>query len=195
MKEFSTKQGFLFYSFPLCEEEKAKIDGFLSLLDQSGIEGLIREKARRGKGGRPPYDPYKMFAAVLLGFALGSSSLREIESSCRNDLRFIYVMEGACPTYATVSTFINEVILPQRAELFRRITGAIFRLCGLGMETCYIDGTKFEADANRYKFVWKPTRWHERLDGKARNLLILMGLGVCNTLRIPRKIVRISRER
>ncbi len=177
MKEFSTKQGFLFYSFPLCEEEKAKIDGLLSLLDQSGIEELIREKARRGKGGRPPYDPYKMFAAVLLGFALGSSSLREIESSCRNDLRFIYVMEGACPTYATVSTFINEVILPQRAELFRRITGAIFRLCGLGMETCYIDGTKFEADANRYKFVWKPTRWHERLDGKARNLLILMGLG------------------
>ena len=177
MKEFSTKQGFLFYSFPLCEEEKAKIDGILSLLDQSGIEGLIREKARRGKGGRPPYDPYKMFAAVLLGFALGPSSLREIESSCRNDLRFIYVMEGACPTYATVSTFINEVILPQRAELFRRITGAAFRLCGLGMETCYIDGTKFEADANRYKFVWKPTRWHERLDEKARNLLILMGLG------------------
>ena len=177
MKEFSTKQGFLFYSFPLYEEEKAKIDGILSLLDRSGIEELIREKARKGNGGRPPYDPYKMFAAVLLGFALGSSSLREIETSCRNDLRFIYVMEGACPTYATVSTFINEVILPQGAELFRRITGAVFRLCGLGMETCYIDGTKFEADANRYKFVWKPTRWHERLDGKTRNLLMLMGLG------------------
>lgn len=44
------------------------------------------------------------------------------------------------------------------------------------MGTCYIDGTKIEADANRYKFVWKPTRWHERLDGKARNLLSIMGL-------------------
>ena len=57
MEEFSTKQGFLFYSFPLCEEEREKIDGILSLLDQSGIEGLIREKARKGDGGRPPYDP------------------------------------------------------------------------------------------------------------------------------------------
>ena len=176
MEEFSTKQGFLFYSFPLYEEEKTKIDWILSLLDQSGIEELIREKARKGNGGRPPYDPYKLFAAILFGFALGSSSLREIESSCRNDLRFIYVMEGACPTYATISTFINEVILPQKEELFTRITGAIFRLCSLGMDTCYIDGTKFEADANRYKFVWKPTGWHERLDGKARNLLSIMGL-------------------
>ena len=177
MEEFSTKQGFLFYSFPLCEEEREKIDGILSLLDQSGIEGLIREKARKGDGGRPPYDPYKMFAAVLLGFAFGSSSLREIESSCRNDLRFIYVMEGACPTYATVSAFINEVILPLKEELFSRIMKAIFASCGLAMDTAYIDGTKIEADANRYKFVWKPTRWHERLDDKARNLLMLMGLG------------------
>ena len=176
MREFSTKQGFLFYSFPLCEEEKTKIDGILSLLDQSGIEELIREKARKGKGGRPPYDPYKLFAAVLLGFALGSPSLREMETSLRNDLRFIYVMGEACPTYATISTFINEVILPQKEELFSRIMKAIFASCGLAMDTAYIDGTKIEADANRYKFVWKPTRWHERLDGKARNLLSIMGL-------------------
>ena len=177
MEEFSTKQGFLFYSFPLYEEEKEKIDGFLALLDRSGVEELIRKRARIGKGGRPPYDPYKLFAAVLLGFALHSPSLRDIESSCRNDLRFLYVMKGDCPTYVTISTFINEVILPQKEELFSRIMKAMFQSCNISMGTCYIDGTKFEADANRYKFVWKPTRWHERLDGKAKNLLALMGLG------------------
>ena len=177
MEEFSTKQGFLFYSFPLYEEEKEKIDGFLALLDRSGVEELIRKRARRGKGGRPPYDPYKLFAAVLLGFALRSPSLRDIESSCRNDLRFLYVMECAHPTYATISTFINEVILPQKEELFSRIMKAMFQSCSISMETCYIDGTKFEADANRYKFVWKPTKWHEKLDGKTRNLLALMGFG------------------
>ena len=82
MEDFSTKQGFLFYSFPLCEEEKEKIDGFLTLLDRSGVAELIWEKAKKGQAGRPSYDPYKMFSAVLLGFALGSLSLREIESSC-----------------------------------------------------------------------------------------------------------------
>ena len=36
MEEFSTKQGLLFYSFPMHREEKEKINGFLSLLDRSG---------------------------------------------------------------------------------------------------------------------------------------------------------------
>ena len=36
MEEFSTKQGFLFYSFPMHGEEKEKINGFLSLLDRFG---------------------------------------------------------------------------------------------------------------------------------------------------------------
>ena len=176
MEEFSTKQGFLFYSFPLYEEEKEKIDGFLALLDRSGVAELLYERAKKGQCGRPSYDPYKLFAAVLLGFALGSPSLREMETSLRNDLRFIYVLEGEAPDHTTISRFINEVILPQKEELFSRIMKAIFASCGLTMDTAYIDGTKIEADANRYKFVWKPTRWHERLDGKARNLLSIMGL-------------------
>ena len=176
MEEFSTKQGFLFYSFPLYEEEKEKIDGFLALLDRSGIVGLIREKAKKGQRGRPSNDPYKLFAAVLLGFALGSPSLREMETSLRNDLRFIYVLRGKAPDHTTISRFINDVILPQKEELFSRIMEAIFASCGLAMDTAYIDGTKMEADANRYKFVWKPTRWHERLDGKVRNLLSALDL-------------------
>lgn len=176
MEEFSTKQGFLFYSFPMHEEEKDKIDGFLSLLDSSGIAGLIREKANNGQGGRPAYNPYKLFAAILLGFALGSSSLREMESSFCNDLRFIYILDGDVPDHTTISRFINDFILPHKEELFGRIMKAMLGTCGLNMDTAYIDGTKIEADANRYKFVWKPTRWHQNLDGKIRNLLSLMGL-------------------
>lgn len=176
MEDFSTKQGFLFYSFPLCEEEKEKIDGFLTLLDRSGVAELIWEKAKKGQAGRPSYDPYKLFSAVLLGFALGSPSLREIESSCRNDLRFIYALGGEAPDHTTVSRFINDVILPQKDELFSRIMKAIFDSCGIAMDTAYIDGTKMEADANRYKFVWKPTGWHRKLDGKTRSLLSVMGL-------------------
>ena len=176
MKEFSTKQGFLFYSFPLCEEEKAKIDGILALLDRSGVAEPIQEKAKKGYVGRPPYDPYKLFAVVLLGFALGFSRLRDIETSCRNDLRFIYVLEGEAPDYTTISRFINDVILPQKEDLFSRIMKAIFDSCGLEMDTDYIDGTKIEADANKYRFVWKPTKRHQKLDGKIRNLLSVMGI-------------------
>ena len=176
MDEFSTKQELLFYSFPLQAEEQNKIDGILALLDRSGIAELIRQHSKKGEGGRPSYNPYKLFAAVLLGFSFGASSLRDMESACRNDLRFIYVMDGEIPAYTTICSFINETILPIKDELFFMIMKTIFDDFHLDMNTCFIDGTKIEADANRYKFVWKPTKWHQALDGKARSLLAIMGL-------------------
>ncbi|WP_282196132.1 hypothetical protein [Turicimonas muris] len=39
----------------------------------------------------------------------------------------------------------------------------IFSECGKDMDTLYLDGSKFEANANKYKFVWKPTTLHLRL--------------------------------
>lgn len=39
------------------------------------------------------------------------------------------------------------------------------------MFEAYIDGSKFEADANKYKFVWKPTKYHEALSNKVRGVL------------------------
>ena len=79
MKEFSTKQDLMFCYFPL-QEEKAKIDGILALLDRSGVAELIRQHAKKGEGGRPSYNPYNLFAMILLGFAFGESSLRDIQT-------------------------------------------------------------------------------------------------------------------
>ena len=39
------------------------------------------------------------------------------------------------------------------------------------MDKAYIDGSKFEANANKYKFVWKPTTFHIKLSNKIRLLL------------------------
>ena len=71
MEEFSTKQGFLFYSFPMHEEEKDKIDGFLSLLDCFGIAGLMREKAKNGQGGRPTYNPIQAVCSHIAWLCIG----------------------------------------------------------------------------------------------------------------------------
>ena len=39
------------------------------------------------------------------------------------------------------------------------------------MDNMYLDGSKFEANANKYKFVWKPTTFHNKLSDKIRKLL------------------------
>ena len=177
MNYFSTITPQLFYSFPILGKEKEKIDGILELLEYSGVAEYLKTEDNEGNNtGRPSYSTYDLFAAILLGFAIGQPTLREIESSCQNDLRFIYILKGKIPDHTTISRFITEVILPKRAEIFSCITKAIFEKCSITMDTCYIDGTKQEAKSNKYKFVWKPITFHEKLCDKVRKLLAVLGI-------------------
>ena len=117
-----------------------------------------------------------MFAAIIYGFAVGAPSLRELETSCRYDIRFMYIMNEIIPDHSTFSRFINTTIRPNKDELFSLVVKAYFEHCHLDMEDCHLDGTKFEARPNKYKVVWKPTTFHRRLCNNARNLINELGL-------------------
>ena len=176
MGKFTTKQGVLFFSYTLDVEELEKIDRFLSLLDESGVAEVIKSHVSGSKTGRPQYDIYKMLAAVIYGFAQSNGTLRTLEDRCKFDIRFMYIMGGETPSDACFCNFINEVIKPHTDEIFSAVTSTIMKKLSLDMDVCFIDGTKIEADANKYKFVWKPITFHKRLGEKARNLLKVAGL-------------------
>ena len=83
----------------------------------------------------------------------------------------MYLMDRLEPSYKTISEFINEVILPNTYEIFVKITETIISELNLNVDDQYVDGTKLEANANKYKFVWKPTKHHEKLDVKIKGYL------------------------
>ena len=58
-------------------------------------------------------------------------NLRDLKSSCQNDIRFIYIMDECQPAYASFGTFINKIIKPHENEIFAMITSAIFKTCDL----------------------------------------------------------------
>ena len=80
-------------------------------------------------------------------------------------------MGNETPSYRTIGNFINDYIVPSRDKFFSLITKEIFRTCNLKMDKAFVDGSKFEADANKYKFVWKPTTFHNKLSDKIRIIL------------------------
>ena len=165
-------------NFDIDPSEKEKIDSFLRFLDTAGLAEVIGKnvKTRTPAGGRLPFSPYRLLAAVLYSFCLKRTTLREIDSLFTNDLRFLYMMEGEKPNYSTVSNFLNTFVLPCRDEIFHCVTSAILSRSGADTSAAFLDGTKLEANANKYKFVWKPTRFHERLDGKIVALLSEFGI-------------------
>lgn len=157
----------------MLSNEQEKIDKFLRLLEKSGVERVIKKdiNTSKNKGGRPLSNACNILSTILYCFAFGKGSLRDIEDKSNFDLRVIYLMNYVKVSYKTFGNFINEVILPNRYEIFSITTKAIFDECELKMSRAYIDGSKFEADANKYKFVWKPTKYHETLSNKVRDLL------------------------
>ena len=127
-------------------------------------------------GGRPSYNPYNLLAAIIYCFAFSKASLRDIEDNCKYDLRLIYIMNNQIPSYKTIGNFINKIVVPNRIKIFALITNQIFKECKLNMDKAYIDGTKIEANANKYKFVWKPTTFHINLTKKIIIILSKYGL-------------------
>ena len=106
--------------------------------------------------GRFRYDPVSMLKTILFGFmANGYISLRELEDSCRVNLRFMYLMDHKTPSYRTFGYFINEILSDSIEDIFCDINKKIFEVEHVDLQHLYIDGSKFEANANKYSWVWK----------------------------------------
>lgn len=174
MPYFTISKTFLLPSFELPLKERAKLDALLSLFEQSGIAQYLSnddESTGLSLGGRPSYNPYRLFATIAYAFAKHSGSLRKIEESILFDLRFIYLMEQDHPSYVTLSKFLNNIIVKFHKEIYASIIKTILNNYNISIDDCFLDGTKLEANANKYKFVWKPTTFHKVLNQKAMLLI------------------------
>lgn len=106
--------------------------------------------------GRLRYNPVNMLKTVLFGFMISSyCSLRELEDNCKVNIRFMYLMDHQTPSYRTFGYFINEVLQDKIENIFNDINQAIFNEEHVDLQHIYIDGSKFEANANKYTWVWK----------------------------------------
>ena len=106
--------------------------------------------------GRLRYNPVNMLKTILFGFmSEGYISLRKLEDNCKVNLRFMYLMDHEAPSYRTFGYFINEVLKDFMEKIFYEINHKIFQEEQVDLSHLYIDGSKFEANANKYKWVWK----------------------------------------
>ena len=67
----------------------------------------------------------------------------------------MYLMNGETPSYRTFGYFIREELSGCISDVFQEINNYIFQKEGVDLDHAYIDGTKIEANANKYTWVWK----------------------------------------
>ena len=102
------------------------------------------------------YDGMMMFKLVLLGKAIhGYASTRLLRDSCQYDTRFISIAQGLKPSHEAFQRFIHDDLKMGINEIFYEINRYIEKHVDIDISTLYIDGSKFEANANKMTFVWK----------------------------------------
>ena len=173
MPYFTIKQIGLFSSYQLNKKEEEKLNKFLVFLENSGVGELIHRECYKdhSKGGRPPYNYYNLFAASIYAFSKHPGTLRKIEDSFTYDVRFMYLMDNEVPSYAKIGEFLNNLFVKFHHIIYSLLVNQFIKETGINIDDCFLDGTKIEANANKYKFVWKPTTFHKKLDENIKTLL------------------------
>ena len=170
MPYFTIEKSYLFIPFELKVKQKELLNLFLLMLENSGVGDLIQKyvKNETELGGRPNCNYHRLFAAILYGFAFDRFTLRELEDAFQYDLRYIYLMDSIQVDFTTICKFINKVIVPNEEKIFSLIMIQLAKEVGIVLfeSDAFIDGTKYQANANKYKFVWKPTKRQKKLSIK-----------------------------
>ena len=87
----------------------------------------------------------------------------------------MYLLEGAsAPDHATFARFRSIHFAPCAKRILAEMSNALFDMGEISGENIFIDGTKIEACANKYTFVWKKavSKNQEKLLLKIADLIV-----------------------
>ena len=100
--------------------------------------------------------PRTLLKIVLYSYMNGDYSSRSMELNCKRDINFMFLLEGVpAPDHATFARFRSIHFAPCAKRILAEMSNTLFDLGEISGETIFIDGTKIEACANKYTFVWK----------------------------------------
>lgn len=115
-------------------------------------------KAYRRKNRVETATPEAMFKILVYGYMTGNYSTRKIEEACRNNINFMWLLDGAkAPDHNTIARFRTGRLQKAIEDLFSQLVKHLASLNEIALKNLFVDGTKIEANANRYSFVWKKT--------------------------------------
>lgn len=119
---------------------------------------------KESKTGRKRYDAEILLKVIMFAFMeRGDVSVREIEKLCKTDIRFMWLLnDPPAPSHMTIDNFMNECLLENIEDIFAEINAYIFERENIDLNHVYIDGTKIEANANKYSWVWKKSSVENR---------------------------------
>ncbi len=141
-------------------------------------------EAAYSRYGRIEYSPKILTKILVYGYMRKIISTRKIEQACKENICFMYLLEGRkAPDHNTISRFRTNALRQEAGqELLKQLIGMLIEAGLVDLKAVFIDGTKIEANANKYSFVWKKAqvkkmaKLNERIKAELPEILKKAGL-------------------
>lgn len=132
--------------------EKHLVRVIHELIDRMDISAI--SKSYKG-GGTSSYHPKMLLKVIVYAYAVQVYSGRQIAKAMRENLPFMWLSGGNRPDFRTINRFRGEKLKGRIQGVFTEVLEYLIEAGYVKLEHYFVDGTKIEADANRYSFVWK----------------------------------------
>lgn len=121
------------------------------VIDSLDIDLLIRKF--KG-GGCSSYHPRLLLKLLVYGYLSNQYSSRKIEQATRQNIHFMWLSAMSYPDHNTINRFRSDRLNGVLKEIFSQVVLLLVEQGTITLKEAYLDGTKIEANANRYTFVW-----------------------------------------
>lgn len=105
--------------------------------------------------GCSSYHPQMLLKVLVFGYVSNVYSSRKLETACRENINFMWLSGMSYPDHNTINRFRGVRLKDALRSVFEEVVKLLAEEGVLSIEDVYTDGTKIEANANRYTFVWK----------------------------------------
>lgn len=143
------------------------LDAIVEHLDISSIESTYKG------GGASSFSPRMLLKVVFYAYLQNIYSGRKMEQLLKRDIHFMWLSGMQRPDFNTINLFRKHRLAGFIDDIFTQVVQMLVDAKFVRLEVQYIDGTKIEANANRYTFVWKKSTKtnREKLDLKVKSIL------------------------
>ena len=147
------KINFKFFELSLPDDDP--VYTLKKVMEELDFTNLLAQYSNKGRNG---FNPIMKYAVLTYANMRGVRSVDRIVELCERDLAFIWLTQGEKPQRDAFYDFINhkltsEILDDLNYQFLRRLKKEGL----ITLEALYIDGTKIEANSNRYTFVWRGT--------------------------------------
>lgn len=105
-------------------------------------------------GGRANYHPQVLLKLVVYGYLNNIYSSRKLEAFAQESIHCMWLTAMQRPDHNTINRFRSTRLRTPLKAIFAEVVRLLMEAGHVSLRDVYVDGTKIEANANKYTFVW-----------------------------------------